>query len=75
MFLTQALFLLGTLSSQPDPATTRALVVLLDISGSMGIDDAGKSRLVRGCDIIKEMFEQEELVPFLEQHGIALESA
>ena len=55
MFLTQALVLLGTLSSQPDPATTRALVVLLDISGSMGIDDAGKSRLVRGCDLIKEL--------------------
>ena len=34
-----------------------------------------KGEFVGGCDIIKEMFEQEELVPFLEQHGIALESA
>ena len=28
-----------------------------------------------GCDIIKEMFKQEELVPFLEQHGVTLETA
>jgi monothiol glutaredoxin len=34
-----------------------------------------KGEFVGGSDIIKEMFEQEELVPFLEQHGIALESA
>ena len=34
-----------------------------------------KGEFVGGCDIIKEMFEQEELVPFLEQHGIAMESA
>ena len=34
-----------------------------------------KGEFVGGCDIIKEMFEQEELVPFLEQHGVALESA
>ena len=34
-----------------------------------------KGEFVGGCDIIKEMFEQEELVPFLEQQGIALESA
>ena len=33
-----------------------------------------KGEFVGGCDIIKEMFEQEELVPFLEQHGITLES-
>src|ERR1700712_1850092 len=34
-----------------------------------------KGEFVGGSDIIKEMFEQEELVPFLEQHGVALESA
>ena len=34
-----------------------------------------KGEFVGGADIVKEMFEQEELVPFLEQHGIALESA
>jgi monothiol glutaredoxin len=34
-----------------------------------------KGEFVGGSDLIKEMFEQEELVPFLEQHGIALESA
>ena len=28
-----------------------------------------------GCDIIREMFETQELAPFLEQHGIALEPA
>ena len=28
-----------------------------------------------GAEIVKEMCEQEELVPFLEQHGIARESA
>ena len=27
------------------------------------------------ADIVREMFEQEELVPFLEQHGVALEPA
>ena len=34
-----------------------------------------KGEFVGGADIVKEMFEQEELVPFLEQHGVALESA
>ena len=34
-----------------------------------------KGEFVGGCDILTEMFEQEELVPFLEQHGVALESA
>jgi monothiol glutaredoxin len=34
-----------------------------------------KGEFVGGADIVKEMFEQDELVPFLEQHGIALESA
>ena len=34
-----------------------------------------KGEFVGGCDIIKEMFEQEELVPFLTQHGVALENA
>jgi glutaredoxin-related protein len=30
---------------------------------------------VGGADIVREMFEQEELVPFFEQHGVALEPA
>src|SRR5476651_1906528 len=34
-----------------------------------------KGEFVGGADIIKEMFEQEELVPFLTQHGVALETA
>ena len=34
-----------------------------------------KGEFVGGADIVKEMFEQEELIPFLEQHGVALESA
>ena len=34
-----------------------------------------KGEFVGGCDIIKEMFEQEELVPFLEQHGVTLAQA
>ena len=34
-----------------------------------------KGEFVGGADIVREMFEQEELVPFLEQHGIALETA
>ena len=34
-----------------------------------------KGEFVGGCDIIKEMFEQQELVPFFEQNGIALEPA
>jgi monothiol glutaredoxin len=34
-----------------------------------------KGEFVGGCDIVKEMFEQEELVPFLEQHGVTLETA
>jgi monothiol glutaredoxin len=34
-----------------------------------------KGEFVGGADIVKEMFEQEELVPFLEQHGIALQTA
>ena len=34
-----------------------------------------KGEFVGGADIVKEMFEQEELVPFLEQHGVALETA
>jgi len=32
-----------------------------------------KGEFVGGADIVKEMFEQEELVPFLTQHGVALE--
>lgn len=34
-----------------------------------------KGEFVGGADIVKEMFEQDELVPFLQQHGIALEPA
>ncbi len=34
-----------------------------------------KGEFVGGADIVREMFEQEELVPFFEQHGIALEPA
>ena len=34
-----------------------------------------KGEFVGGADIVKEMFEQEELVPFLTQHGVALENA
>ena len=34
-----------------------------------------KGEFVGGADIVKEMFEQEELVPFFEQHGVALETA
>jgi len=34
-----------------------------------------KGEFVGGCDIIKEMFETQELVPFFEQNGIALEPA
>jgi monothiol glutaredoxin len=34
-----------------------------------------KGEFVGGCDIVKEMFEQDELAPFLEQRGIALEPA
>src|SRR6187401_2211014 len=34
-----------------------------------------KGEFVGGADIIREMFQQEELVPFLEQHGVALETA
>ena len=34
-----------------------------------------KGEFVGGADIVKEMFEQEELVPFLEQPGVALETA
>jgi monothiol glutaredoxin len=33
-----------------------------------------KGEFVGGCDIIREMFEAEELKPFLEEKGIALES-
>jgi monothiol glutaredoxin len=34
-----------------------------------------KGEFVGGADIVREMFEQEELVPFFEQHGVALETA
>ena len=34
-----------------------------------------KGEFVGGADIVREMFEQQELVPFLEQRGIALETA
>ena len=34
-----------------------------------------KGEFVGGCDIIKEMFEAEELGPFLAEKGIALENA
>ena len=34
-----------------------------------------KGEFVGGADILREMFEQEELVPFLQQHGVALEPA
>jgi monothiol glutaredoxin len=33
-----------------------------------------KGEFVGGCDIIKEMFEADELGPFLAERGIALES-
>lgn len=34
-----------------------------------------KGEFLGGADIVREMFEQEELVPFFEQHGVALEPA
>jgi monothiol glutaredoxin len=34
-----------------------------------------KGEFVGGADIVREMFEQEELVPFFAQHGITLEPA
>jgi monothiol glutaredoxin len=34
-----------------------------------------KGEFVGGADIVREMFEQQELVPFLEQRGVALEPA
>jgi len=34
-----------------------------------------KGEFVGGADIVREMFEQQELVPFFEQNGIALEPA
>ena len=34
-----------------------------------------KGEFVGGCDIIREMFEAEELKPFFEQKGVALENA
>ena len=34
-----------------------------------------KGEFVGGCDIIKEMFENGELRPFLEEQGIALQAA
>ncbi len=34
-----------------------------------------KGEFVGGCDILKEMFEAGELRPFLEEQGIALETA
>jgi len=34
-----------------------------------------KGEFVGGADIVKEMFEQDELVPFFQQHGVALETA
>ena len=34
-----------------------------------------KGEFVGGADIVRGMFEQEELVPFLTQHGVALEPA
>ncbi len=34
-----------------------------------------KGEFVGGCDIIREMFEQNELIPFFEERGIALAPA
>ena len=34
-----------------------------------------KGEFVGGCDIIREMYETDELVPFLAEKGIALENA
>ncbi len=34
-----------------------------------------KGEFVGGCDIVREMFEQGELRPFLEEKGVALEQA
>jgi len=34
-----------------------------------------KGEFVGGCDIIREMFEQQELAPFFRERGIALEPA
>jgi monothiol glutaredoxin len=34
-----------------------------------------KGEFVGGCDIIKEMFENGELRPFMQEKGIALEAA
>jgi monothiol glutaredoxin len=34
-----------------------------------------KGEFVGGCDIVKEMFEQGELEPFLKEKGIALQTA
>jgi monothiol glutaredoxin len=34
-----------------------------------------KGEFVGGCDIIREMYESDELAPLFKQHGIALENA
>jgi monothiol glutaredoxin len=34
-----------------------------------------KGEFVGGADIVREMFEQDELAPFFQQHGVALEPA
>jgi monothiol glutaredoxin len=34
-----------------------------------------KGEFVGGCDIVREMFEAEELKSFFEQKGVALENA
>ena len=34
-----------------------------------------KGEFVGGCDIIREMFESDELEPFLQEHGVVLANA
>ena len=63
----------------------KAVNVLADPEIRQGIKDFSnwptipqlyvKGEFVGGCDIIKEMFENGELRPFLEEQGIALEAA
>ena len=63
----------------------KAVNVLADPEIRQGIKDFSnwptipqlyvKGEFVGGCDILKEMFENGELRPFLEEQGIALQAA